>query len=169
MGIVHTNVQLDKDIKCAILTVSDTRDYETDRGGQLAQSLLSELNVSIASEHYRIVKDEQDLIQKQLQEWLKEDIDVIITTGGTGIAQRDVTIEAVSALITKEIEGFGELFRYLSYTEDVGTRALLSRAIAGAVGNKLIFSIPGSTGAVKLALNKLIKPELNHLVNEITK
>ncbi|EHY93179.1 molybdenum cofactor biosynthesis protein B [Staphylococcus saprophyticus] len=169
MGIVHTNVQLDKDIKCAILTVSDTRDYETDRGGQLAQSLLSELNVSIATEHYRIVKDEQDLIQKQLQEWLKEDIDVIITTGGTGIAQRDVTIEAVSALITKEIEGFGELFRYLSYTEDVGTRALLSRAIAGAVGDKLIFSIPGSTGAVKLALNKLIKPELNHLVNEITK
>ncbi|RXS07824.1 molybdenum cofactor biosynthesis protein MoaB [Staphylococcus saprophyticus] len=166
---MHTNVQLDKDIKCAILTVSDTRDYETDRGGQLAQSLLSELNVSIASEHYRIVKDEQDLIQKQLQEWLKEDIDVIITTGGTGIAQRDVTIEAVSALITKEIEGFGELFRYLSYTEDVGTRALLSRAIAGAVGDKLIFSIPGSTGAVKLALNKLIKPELNHLVNEITK
>lgn len=166
---MHTNVQLDKDIKCAILTVSDTRDYETDRGGQLAQSLLSELNVSIATEHYRIVKDEQDLIQKQLQEWLKEDIDVIITTGGTGIAQRDVTIEAVSALITKEIEGFGELFRYLSYTEDVGTRALLSRAIAGAVGNKLIFSIPGSTGAVKLALNKLIKPELNHLVNEITK
>ena len=166
---MHTNVQLDKDIKCAILTVSDTRDYETDRGGQLAQSLLSELNVSIASEHYRIVKDEQDLIQKQLQEWLKKDIDVIITTGGTGIAQRDVTIEAVSALITKEIEGFGELFRYLSYTEDVGTRALLSRAIAGAVGDKLIFSIPGSTGAVKLALNKLIKPELNHLVNEITK
>ncbi|KIJ87685.1 MULTISPECIES: MogA/MoaB family molybdenum cofactor biosynthesis protein [Staphylococcus] len=166
---MHTNVQLDKDIKCAILTVSDTRDYETDRGGQLAQSLLSELNVSIATEHYRIVKDEQDLIQKQLQEWLKEDIDVIITTGGTGIAQRDVTIEAVSALITKEIEGFGELFRYLSYTEDVGTRALLSRAIAGAVGDKLIFSIPGSTGAVKLALNKLIKPELNHLVNEITK
>ncbi|RIP19056.1 molybdenum cofactor biosynthesis protein MoaB, partial [Staphylococcus gallinarum] len=105
----------------------------------------------------------------QLREWLKEDIDVIITTGGTGIAQRDVTIEAVSALITKEIEGFGELFRYLSYTEDVGTRALLSRAIAGAVGDKLIFSIPGSTGAVKLALNKLIKPELNHLVKEITK
>ena len=123
----------------------------------------------IRDRHYRIVKDEQDLIQKQLQEWLKEDIDVIITTGGTGIAQRDVTIEAVSALITKEIEGFGELFRYLSYTEDVGTRALLSRAIAGAVGDKLIFSIPGSTGAVKLALNKLIKPELNHLVNEITK
>ena len=166
---MHTNVQLDKDIKCAILTVSDTRDYETERGGKLAQSILSKLNVSIASEHYRIVKDEQDLIQKQLQEWLKEDIDVIITTGGTGIAQRDVTIEAVSALITKEIEGFGELFRYLSYTEDVGTRALLSRAIAGAVGDKLIFSIPGSTGAVKLALNKLIKPELNHLVNEITK
>ena len=80
-----------------------------------------------------------------------------------------ISREAVSSLITKEIEGFGELFRYLSYTEDVGTRALLSRAIAGTVNNKLIFSIPGSTGAVKLALNKLIKPELNHLVQEITK
>ncbi|NWK83274.1 molybdenum cofactor biosynthesis protein MoaB [Staphylococcus sp. GSSP0090] len=166
---MHSHVQLDKNIKCAILTVSDTRDYETDKGGQLVKSLLSDLNVTIASEHYRIVKDEQDLIQQQLKQWLKEDIDVVITTGGTGIAQRDVTIEAVSALITKEIEGFGELFRYLSYTEDVGTRALLSRAIAGTVGDKLIFSIPGSTGAVQLALDKLIKPELNHLVNEITK
>ena len=97
------------------------------------------------------------------------DIDVIITTGGTGIAQRDVTIEAVKPLLTKEIEGFGELFRYLSYVEDVGTRALLSRAVAGTVNNKLIFSIPGSTGAVKLALEKLIKPELNHLIHELTK
>ncbi|PHK50237.1 MogA/MoaB family molybdenum cofactor biosynthesis protein [Staphylococcus edaphicus] len=166
---MHTKVQLDKDIRCAILTVSDTRDFETDKGGQLVKSLLSDLNVTIAKQHYRIVKDEQSAIQHQLQQWLKEEVDVIITTGGTGIAQRDVTIEAVSTLITKEIEGFGELFRYLSYAEDVGSRALLSRAIAGTVGNKIIFSIPGSTGAVKLALNKLIKPELNHLVNEVTK
>ena len=166
---MHTNVKLNQDIKCAVLTVSDTRDYKTDKGGKLVIELLSELNVSIDKSHYKIVKDEQEAIQMQVEQWLSEDIDVIVTTGGTGIAQRDVTIEAVSSFFTKEIEGFGELFRYLSYAEDVGTRALLSRAIAGTVGDKLIFSIPGSTGAVKLALEKLIKPELNHLVKEITK
>lgn len=166
---MHTNVKLNQDIKCAVLTVSDTRDYKTDKGGKLVIELLSELNVSIDKAHYKIVKDEQEAIQMQVEQWLSEDIDVIVTTGGTGIAQRDVTIEAVSSFFTKEIEGFGELFRYLSYAEDVGTRALLSRAIAGTVGDKLIFSIPGSTGAVKLALEKLIKPELNHLVKEITK
>lgn len=166
---MHTNVKLDQDIRCAVLTVSDTRDYKTDKGGKLVIELLSELNVSIDKSHYKIVKDEQEAIQMQVEQWLSEDIDVIVTTGGTGIAQRDVTIEAVSSFFTKEIEGFGELFRYLSYAEDVGTRALLSRAIAGTVNEKLIFSIPGSTGAVKLALEKLIKPELNHLVKEITK
>lgn len=166
---MHTNVKLNQDIKCAVLTVSDSRDYKTDKGGKLVIELLSELNVSIDKSHYKIVKDEQEAIQMQVEQWLSEDIDVIVTTGGTGIAQRDVTIEAVSSFFTKEIEGFGELFRYLSYAEDVGTRALLSRAIAGTVNDKLIFSIPGSTGAVKLALEKLIKPELNHLVKEITK
>src|SRR5699024_1710223 len=166
---MHTNVKLDRNIRCAVLTVSATREYETAKGGKLVKELLSTLNVTITESHYKIVKDEQTVITEKLKHWLAEDIDVIITTGGTGIAQRDVTIEAVSSLITKEIEGFGELFRYLSYTEDVGTRALLSRAIDGTVNNKLIFSIPGSTGAVKLALNKLIKPELNHLVQEITK
>ncbi len=99
---------------------------------------MSELNVHISDNHYRIVKDDIAAIQTQLKQWSTEAIDVIITTGGTGIAQRDVTIEAVSSLITKEIEGFGELFRYLSYTEDVGSRALLSRAIAGTVGKQLI-------------------------------
>ena len=166
---MHTNVKLNQDIKCAVLTVSETRAYKTDKGGKLVIELLSELNVSIDKSHYKIVKDEQEAIQMQVEQWLSEDIDVIVTTGGTGIAQRDVTIEAVSSFFTKEIEGFGELFRYLSYAEDVGTRALLSRAIAGTVNEKLIFSIPGSTGAVKLALEKLIKPELNHLVKEITK
>lgn len=98
-----------------------------------------------------------------------KNIDVIITTGGTGIAQRDVTIEVVRPLLDKEIEGFGELFRYLSYTEDVGTRSLLSRAVAGTHDEALIFALPGSTGAIKLAINKLIKPELNHLIHELTK
>ncbi|RYL12400.1 molybdenum cofactor biosynthesis protein B [Staphylococcus sp. RIT622] len=167
----HEHVQLEGNINVAILTVSDTRDFDSDKGGQLVQSLLKEINVSIEEHHYKIVKDDKNAITLQIKQWLEdnENIDVIITTGGTGISQRDVTIEAVRPLLTKELEGFGELFRYLSYSEDVGTRALLSRAIGGTAKDKLIFALPGSTGAVKLAIEKLIKPELNHLVHELTK
>ena len=168
--MMHTNVKLDRNIEVAVLTVSDTRNYETDKGGQLIQTLLKDENVNIKKENYQIVKDDQEAIHSQLQTWLQQkNIDVIITTGGTGIAQRDVTIEVVRPLLDKEIEGFGELFRYLSYTEDVGTRSLLSRAVAGTHDEALIFALPGSTGAIKLAINKLIKPELNHLIHELTK
>lgn len=168
--MMHTNVKLDRNIEVAVLTVSDTRNYETDKGGQLIQTLLKDENVNIKKENYHIVKDDQEAIYSQLQTWLQQKhIDVIITTGGTGIAQRDVTIEVVRPLLDKEIEGFGELFRYLSYTEDVGTRSLLSRAVAGTHDKTLLFALPGSTGAIKLAINKLIKPELNHLINEVTK
>lgn len=167
---MHQHIKLDRDIEVAILTVSDTRDYNTDKGGQLIQTLLENENVNVKDDYYKIVKDNQQDIHEQLSTWLKQnDIDVIITTGGTGIAQRDVTIEVVRPLLDKEIEGFGEMFRYLSYTEDVGTRAILSRAIAGTHQDKLLFSLPGSTAAVKLAMDKLIKPELNHLVHELTK
>ncbi|MCD9067013.1 MogA/MoaB family molybdenum cofactor biosynthesis protein [Staphylococcus pasteuri] len=167
---MHQHIKLDRDIEVAILTVSDTRDYNTDKGGQLIQTLLENENVNVKDDYYKIVKDNQQDIHEQLSTWLKQnDIDVIITTGGTGIAQRDVTIEVVRPLLDKEIEGFGEMFRYLSYTEDVGTRAILSRAIAGTHQDKLLFSLPGSTGAVKLAMDKLIKPEVNHLVHELTK
>jgi molybdenum cofactor biosynthesis protein B len=166
---MHSDIKLTRKIQSAVLTISDTRDYKTDKSGQLIKSLLAEENVEIRDEAYKIVKDEPQAIQTQIEEWLKSDVDVIITTGGTGISPRDITIETVRPLFTKEIEGFGELFRYLSYTEDVGTKALLSRAIAGSVNDKLIFCLPGSSGAVKLALNKLIKPELNHLVHELTK
>ena len=167
----HEHVQLERNINVAILTVSDTRDFDSDKGGQLVQSLLKEINVSIEEHHYKIVKDDKNAITLQIKQWLEdnENIDVIITTGGTGISQRDVTIEAVRPLLTKELEGFGELFRYLSYSDDVATRALLSRAIGGTAKDKLIFALPGSTGAVKLAIEKLIKPELNHLVHELTK
>jgi molybdenum cofactor biosynthesis protein B len=166
---MHSDIKLTRKIQSAVLTISDTRDYKTDKSGQLIKSLLAEENVEVRDEAYKIVKDEPRAIQTQIEEWLKSDVDVIITTGGTGISPRDITIETVRPLFTKEIEGFGELFRYLSYTEDVGTKALLSRAIAGTVNDKLIFCLPGSSGAVKLALNKLIKPELNHLVHELTK
>ncbi|MEB7657223.1 molybdenum cofactor biosynthesis protein MoaB [Mammaliicoccus vitulinus] len=161
--------RIERDIKVAILTVSDTRTKETDKGGQLVQDYLKSLNVNLSDENYQIVKDDIASIQSQVTKWLNAELDVIITTGGTGISQRDVTIEAIKPLLEKEIEGFGELFRYLSYTEDVGSRALLSRAIAGTKGKQVIISIPGSTGAVKLAMEKLITKEINHLVHELNK
>lgn len=166
MSVVN---RIDRLINVSVLTVSDTRTKETDKGGQLVQQYLKDLNVEIKEEHYQIVKDDVTEIQTQVNEWLSKDVDAIITTGGTGISQRDVTIEAIKPLLDKEIEGFGEIFRYLSYTEDVGTRAILSRAIAGTVGHQVIISIPGSTGAVKLAMEKLITKELNHLVHELNK
>ncbi|MDT0841006.1 MogA/MoaB family molybdenum cofactor biosynthesis protein [Staphylococcus pseudintermedius] len=166
---MHTNVKLERPIRCAVLTVSDTRTTETDKGGQSVQTLLQTADFEVEIQHYMIVKDELTAIQSTVQQWLTGDVDVIVTTGGTGIAPRDVTIEAVTPLLDKEIEGFGELFRYLSFTEDVGTRALLSRAVAGTAKRTLIFCLPGSTGAVKLALNRLILPELAHLVYEMNK
>ena len=166
MNVVN---RIDRLINVSVLTVSDTRTKETDKGGQLVQQYLNDLNVEIKEGHYQIVKDDVTEIQTQVNEWLSKDVDAIITTGGTGISQRDVTIEAIKPLLDKEIEGFGEIFRYLSYTEDVGTRAILSRAIAGTVGHQVIISIPGSTGAVKLAMEKLITKELNHLVHELNK
>ena len=122
----HQNIHLNRPIHVAILTVSDTRDYDSDKGGQLIQSLINQHENHVDINHYRIVKDDIEAITHQLKLWLtsSNQLDVIITTGGTGISQRDVTIEAVRPLLTKELEGFGELFRYLSYTEDVGTRAL---------------------------------------------
>ncbi len=166
MSVVN---RIDRLINVSVLTVSDTRTKETDKGGQLVQQYLKDLNVEIKEGHYQIVKDDVTEIQTQVNEWLSKDVDAIITTGGTGISQRDVTIEAIKPLLDKEIKGFGEIFRYLSYTEDVGTRAILSRAIAGTVGHQVIISIPGSTGAVKLAMEKLITKELNHLVHELNK
>ena len=161
--------RIDRDIKVAVLTVSDTRDKTTDKGGKLVIDYIKTVNAFVPDEHYEIVKDEIDGIQKAAKKHLEAGVDVVFTTGGTGIAKRDVTIEAVTPLFDKEIEGFGELFRMLSYTEDIGSRSLLSRAAAGTHDNQLIISLPGSSGAVKLAMEKLVIPELNHLVFELNK
>ncbi|HET7578162.1 MAG TPA: MogA/MoaB family molybdenum cofactor biosynthesis protein, partial [Bacillales bacterium] len=116
------------------------------------------------------VKDEQESIREAvLSGCNREDAEVVLINGGTGIARRDVTYEVVEDLLEKEIPGFGELFRMLSYTEDIGSAAMLSRAIAGTAQDTAIFSMPGSSGAVRLAVNKLILPELGHVVAEIRK
>lgn len=148
---------------CCVLTVSDTRTEDTDTGGGLICEQLRAADHTIA--HYAIVPDEPDAIDAKLRAWLDDEPDVIITTGGTGIARRDTTIEVVDRMIDKPLEGFGELFRMLSY-EQVGAAAMLSRATGGLCGETLLFALPGSSKAVELAMSRLLIPELPHLVWE---
>ncbi|MGO4888246.1 molybdenum cofactor biosynthesis protein B [Anaerobacillus sp. MEB173] len=151
-----------------IITVSDTRTKETDKSGKLMQELLEENGFQVVD--YHIVKDEYTAIQTLIRDAsVRVDIEAILLNGGTGITLRDTTYEAVRDTLDKEMPGFGEIFRYLSYVEDIGSAAILSRAIAGVRGNTAIFSTPGSSGAVKLAMNKLILPELTHVMREIYK
>lgn len=159
---------IERRISIAILTVSDTRDAKTDKSGQLIRKMAQEKDLRIAA--YEIVKDDAAEIRQKLA-WLldHENVDAVITTGGTGIAKRDVTLEAVAPLFDKELPGFGELFRFLSYSEDIGSKALLSRAAAGTAAHKALFVLPGSSGAVRLAMEKLILPEIGHIVFELTK
>jgi len=153
---------------CFVITVSDTRMFATDKSGALIEQLLTREGHEVTARD--IVKDEPQEIETSIKGRISaEDITVILLTGGTGIAQRDVTIEVVERLIKKEIPGFGELFRMLSYTEDIGSAAMMSRAVAGVIGRTVIFAMPGSSGAVSLAMNKLILPELHHIISELQK
>ncbi len=166
MSVTEHKKQAPKEVRCKIVTISDTRTEETDKSGQLLHELLKEAGHTVTS--YEIVKDDKESIQQAvLAGYHREDVDVVLTNGGTGITKRDVTIEAVSALLHKEIVGFGELFRMISYLEDIGSSAMLSRAIGGTIGRKVVFSMPGSSGAVRLAMNKLILPELGHITFEL--
>ena len=140
MSIVE---RIDRDINVAVITVSDTRTVETDKGGRLVQEYLAEINTVVEEDNYKIVKDDTASITKAVSAMLDKGVDAVITTGGTGIAKRDVTIEAVRPFFDKEVEGFGEIFRMLSYTEDIGSRSILSRAVAGTYANQVIISMPG--------------------------
>lgn len=152
-------------VNCAAITVSDTRTRETDRSGGLIRQFLADAGHSVVE--YAILKDDPRLIQTQLQNLGQRlDVDAIILNGGTGIAPRDTTYDAIAALLEKTLPGFGEIFRVLSYQE-IGSRAIASRAIAGVYRAKLVFSIPGSSGAVKLAMQQLILPELIHLTQQL--
>ncbi|MEC2054716.1 MogA/MoaB family molybdenum cofactor biosynthesis protein [Peribacillus psychrosaccharolyticus] len=155
-------------VRCKIITVSDTRNVETDKSGMLMNTLIHDYGHQVTA--YQIVKDNQEDITTAIQTGLNQtEVDVVLLNGGTGIAKRDVTIETVNKLFDKEIPGFGELFRMLSYQEDIGSAAILSRATAGTANNKAIFATPGSSGAVRLAMEKLILPEIGHIVKELKK
>ncbi|MBD2112458.1 MULTISPECIES: MogA/MoaB family molybdenum cofactor biosynthesis protein [Cyanophyceae] len=152
---------LGRPVHCAVVTVSDTRTVESDRSGQLLQTLLAEAGHQVSD--YRIVPDEPQKI-RPLCQTLAAQVDCIILTGGTGIAPRDTTYDAIAALLEKTLPGFGEIFRHLSFRE-IGSRAMASRAVAGVYQSTLIFSLPGSSKAVTLAMETLILPELPHLVS----
>ena len=151
----------------AILTISDTRTRETDTGGDVAEELLRDAGHEIVAR--RIVRDEVAGIRNNLVDLLaSSDVDAVVTTGGTGISARDTTYEVVERMVEKKLEGFGEIFRMLSY-EEIGAAAMMSRALAGAVGTKFVASLPGSRNAVRLAVEKLLVPELAHVVFELRK
>jgi molybdopterin adenylyltransferase len=152
-------------VGCAVITISDTRTPESDRSGQLLQALLAVAGHDIWL--YRILKDEPAQIQAELQALVRQpQVQAIIFNGGTGIAPRDTTYDAIAGSLEKELPGFGEIFRWLSYQE-IGSRAIASRAVAGVIGQTLVFSLPGSTNAVKLATESLILPELRHLTQQL--
>ena len=177
--------------RCAIITTSDTRTLSEDESGAFLEKALSAAGHQITA--HLIVPNNSSRIMAAILEVLgnrepqienresgarfasresrisnSENADVVIITGGTGISRKDVTIETVAPLLTKQIQGFGEMFRALSFAE-IGSGAMMSRAIAGLIGTKVVFCTPGSLNAVKLAAEKLIIPELSHLVWEATK
>ena len=145
-----------------MLTVSDSRSEADDTSGQHIERTLTDAGHTVVLR--RIVKDDPDQINDQLHRWIDDPkIDVICCTGGTGVGRRDTTTDVVDRLLQKKLDGFGELFRMLSWHQ-IGAAAMLSRAVAGLVGRTVIFVMPGSTKAVALAMEKLILPELPHLV-----
>jgi molybdopterin adenylyltransferase len=154
-------------VRVAVLTVSDTRTPETDTGGDAVQGALEGAGHAVVDR--TIVRDDAARIRTALVNALaRADVDAVVTSGGTGISARDTTYEVVDRMIEKRLDGFGEIFRMLSY-EEIGAAAIMSRAVAGAVGTKLVASLPGSRNAVRLAMEKLLVPEIAHVVFELRK
>lgn len=154
-------------IRCFVLTISDTRSVDTDTSGAAIVDLLTGAGHEVVGR--ALVRDEPEEVSRVIRDQLdKRAAQAIITTGGTGISSRDSTYEAVTRLLDKTLDGFGELFRMLSYQE-IGAAAMLSRACAGLARGQIIIALPGSENAVRLAMTKLVLPELGHLVREASR
>lgn len=152
--------------RVAVLTVTDSRTEATDRSGPRAAELFSEAGHSVATR--ALLPNDEHAVRAQLSAWVADDsIDVILCTGGTGLGSRDRSVEAARPLMHKELPGFGELFRMLSFQEQIGTAAILTRALAGLAEQTLIVVLPGSTAAVELALSRILLPELPHILREL--
>jgi len=167
MSVSEHRAQSQRQVTCFVLTVSDTRTLATETSGRAIADLLVAAGHVVAGR--TVVRDEPTEVARVVGEQLARDgVQAIITTGGTGIARRDSTYEAVTALFDKRLDGFGELFRVLSFHE-IGAAAMLSRATAGVAAGRAVFVLPGSEAAVRLAMERLILPELGHVVRELTK
>ncbi len=161
-----------KHYKCAILTISTSKYWKKEKGvadigdtsGEIAKELVTRNGHEVV--YYDILPDREDRIHEAISKALSTDADFIITSGGTGLTKSDVTIEVVSKLLNKEMQGFGEIFRLKSY-EEIGTSAVLSRAVAGVITQKTIFCLPGSPDAVRLALTEIIMPEIAHIMKHV--
>ncbi len=160
----HRHRAAGRSARCAVVTVSDSRTPSTDTSGDLIVERLAAAGHEVVRR--ALVPDEPERLAVELSACIEEDaLDLVVTTGGTGISSRDTTIEVAERLLDKRLEGFGELFRMLSF-EQIGAAAMLSRATAGLAGETLLFALPGSPDAVELALERLIVPELSHLLWE---
>jgi len=167
MGYHEHKQSAPRTVTCAILTISDSRTEKDDESGGLIKQRLGENGHRVMS--YSILKNNAGVIKKKIHELLEEaELQVIIASGGTGISQRDITVDTVEPILEKKLDGFGELFRFLTYQE-IGTGSIMSRAIAGMIKGKVIVCIPGSLGAATLAMDKIILPEIGHLVREATR
>ena len=166
MGHEDHRKEAPRTVRVFVITASDSRTEAEDTSGTYLRGAAAAAGHELAG--YRLVKDEPAEIRAALAEAAAAGADAVLLNGGTGIAARDRTYEAVVAVLEKRIDGFGELFRALSYAE-IGSAAMLSRAVAGAWQGRAVFSVPGSTAAVRLAWEKLIAPELSHLVRELRK
>jgi len=156
-----------RSIGCWVLTVSDTKTPETDTSGQLIRKLLGDAGHRVVGSS--IVRDEPKDVQRVIREASTNDeVRAVLVTGGTGVTSRDSTYEAIEALLDKRLPGFGELFRMLSYQE-IGAAAMMSRAQLGVHAGRIVVSMPGSPNACRLALEKLVIPELSHLIREVSR
>jgi len=165
MTVHEHKKKAEKSLGVMVITVSDTRDEITDQSGQVIKEML--VDAGHRTVGYQIVKDNPMEIEDLLRQTLgRKDLQVIILNGGTGIAPRDGTYEVVNRFMQKRLDGFGEIFRYLSY-QDIGSAAIMSRACAGVAGDKVMISLPGSKGAVQLAMGQLILPEMGHMVSQL--
>jgi len=167
MSQAEHKAEAPRTVRCFIITISDTRTEATDASGRAIADLLTAAGHQIAGR--TIVRDDPDLVRGTIERQLATaDVQAIITTGGTGITSRDSTYEAVTGMLQKRLDGFGELFRMLSY-EQIGSAAMMSRACAGLAAGRIVVCLPGSEAAVRLALEKLLIPELGHLVQQASK
>jgi molybdenum cofactor biosynthesis protein B len=167
MSVTEHRARSPASVACFVLTVSDTRTLETETSGRAIADLLTTAGHTVVDR--QVVKDDPADVERAIRDELARGrARAIITTGGTGIAKRDSTYEAVTALFEKRLDGFGELFRMLSFQE-IGSAAMLSRATAGIASGCVIFMLPGSEAAVRLGMTRLIMPELGHIVRELSK